>query len=173
VIAQLAFITTGLLYSALLIPSAGIVRPLVTLVVVALILLLLYRGRHWFSRKFERARPAVDMLDRLGTAKVLAWWLWYGLSWFILGAAFVLLTTSFVSLAFREQLFVAGAVAASYLGGQLAFFSIAGLGVREAVMGTLLLTVMPAPVALVVSVASRVWFTIGELLPIAIGKRSR
>ncbi len=172
VLAQLAFITTGLLFAALLLPSAGMTAPIIALVVVAAALIAGYHARHWLGRRVERARPVVDILDRLGTAKVVKWWIGYAFSWLVLGAAFVLLAMSFVALDARGQLYVAGAMAASYLGGQLAFFSVAGLGVREAVLGTLLLNVMPAPAALVVSVTSRIWFTVGELLPIALGKRS-
>ena len=43
-----------------------------------------------------------------------------------------------------------------------------GLGIREAVMLGLLSSLMPESGALVVSVVARLWFTAGELLPIAI-----
>jgi hypothetical protein len=50
----------------------------------------------------------------------------------------------------------------------VAFFSFAGLGIREGVMLVLLGQVMPGPAALVISVLSRLWFTTAEVLPLAL-----
>lgn len=166
-LAQFAFMTAGLLYLAVVLPSWGGPTPIFLTAAAMIALVLSYHARHWVARKVKRLQPAVDMLDRLSAASALKWWLAYAVSWIILAAAFVLFTSAFVSLDAAQQRHVAGTVAASYLGGLLAFFSIAGLGVREALMGSLLLTVMPAPAALVVSVASRLWFLAGELVPLS------
>jgi hypothetical protein len=172
VLAQLGFITTGLLYVALVLPAWSGWTPLIVAVVGVMLVIAAYRARSWVARRLKRLQPSIDMLDRLTVAHTLKWWFAYGLSWIILGIAFVVFTSAFVTLDREQQRHVAGAVAAAYLGGLLAFFSIAGLGVREAVMGSLLVTVMSPPAALVVSVASRVWFTAGELLPILLAKRN-
>jgi hypothetical protein len=178
VIAQFAFITTGLLYLALMLPAWGGATPALIAGAAILIVIVTFRARHWVALHIKRLQPAVDMLDRFSAGQAFKWWLGYALSWIILGVAFVLFTSSFVDLGWAEQRHVAGSVAAAYLGGLLAFFSIAGLGVREAVMGSLLVAevagqpVMAAPAALVVAVASRVWFTVGELLPILWAKKS-
>jgi hypothetical protein len=174
VIAQLAFITSGLFYLAIVLPAAwGMVLPIVIAFVGLLLAFGSFAARHWIARRVKRLQPAADMLDRLRGRVALEWWVGYAISWVILGGAFVLFVSAFVPLTTTQQLEVAGAVAASYLGGLLAFFSIAGLGVREAVMGTLLLDAgIPAAAALVISVASRVWFTAGELLPILFSKSS-
>jgi glycosyltransferase 2 family protein len=170
VIAQFAFITAGLLYLALVLPRWGGITPIIAAVATLAIVIATYRGRHWIGGKIKKVQPAADMLDRVTVSRAFTWWLGYGLSWILLGLAFVLFTSAFVRLDAAGTRHVAGAIAAAYLGGLLAFFSIAGLGVREAVLGSLLLPVMPAPAAVIISVASRVWFTIGELLPIAFGK---
>ena len=172
IIAQLAFTTTGLVYAALLVPQDIVSHPLILAAIILAVLWVLYLLRHAVGRRVSRARPVIEVLDRLGTLATLRWWVGYGLSWIVLTVAFVLLTTSFVTLGLKQQLFVAGTVVASYLGGQLAFFSVAGLGVREALMGSWLATVMSPAAAVVVTVASRIWFTAGELLPILFGKRS-
>jgi hypothetical protein len=166
-LAQFAFMTAGLLYLAVMLPSWGGATPIVLTAVALIAVALSYQARHWAARKVKRLQPAIDMLDRLSAASALNWWLAYAVSWIILAAAFVLFTSAFVTLDWAQQRHVAGTVAASYLGGLLAVFSIAGLGVREALMGSLLLTVMPAPAALVVSVASRLWFLAGELVPLS------
>ena len=174
VIAQIAFITSGLFYLAVVVPAAwGVVLPVVIAIAALLLAFGSFAARHWLAGHVKRLKPAVDMLDRIRGRVALEWWVGYAISWVILGGAFVLFVTAFVPLNTTQQLEVAGAVAASYLGGLLAFFSIAGLGVREAVMGTLLLDAgIPAAAALVISVASRVWFTAGELLPILFSKSS-
>ncbi len=166
-LAQFAFMTAGLLYVAVVLPSWGGATPVILTAAALIVLAISYRARHWAARKVKRLQPAVDMLDRLSVMSAVKWWLAYAVSWIILAAAFVLFTGAFVTLDFAQQRHVAGTIAASYLGGLLAVFSIAGLGVREALMGSLLLTVMPAPAALVVSVASRLWFLIGELVPLS------
>jgi hypothetical protein len=174
VIAQLAFITSGLFYLAIVLPAAwGGMLPVVIAVAALLLAFGSFAARHWIGGHVKRLKPAVDMLDRVRGRVALEWWVGYAISWVILGGAFVLLVTAFVPLTTTQQLEVAGAVAASYLGGLLAFFSVAGLGVREAVMGTLLLDAgIPAAAALVISVASRIWFTAGELVPILFSKSS-
>jgi hypothetical protein len=172
VIAQLAFITSGLLYLALVLPVWGRVAPVVIAVAALALAFGAFSMRHWVAERVKRLKPAIDMLDRLRGTVAMQWWIGYAISWIMLGAAFVLFVSAFVDLDASQLRHAAGAVAAAYLGGLLAFFSIAGLGVREAVMGSLLLTIMPAPAALVVSVASRVWFTVGELLPILFAKSS-
>ena len=173
-IAQLAFITSGLFYLAIVLPAAwGGVLPIMIAIAALLIAFGSFATRHWIAEHVKRLKPAADMLDRIRGRVALEWWVGYAISWVVLGGAFVLFATAFVPLDTRQQLEVAGAVAAAYLGGLLIFISVAGLGVREAVMGTLLLEAgIPAAAALVISVASRVWFTAGELLPILFSKSS-
>ena len=170
--AQLAFITSGLVYLTVMLPAWGGLTPIFALAVTLALVEVAYLSRHWLAQRVKRLQPAVDMLDRLTLLQALKWWLLYGISWIVLGLAFVVFTSAFVSLDAVQQREVAGAIAAAYLGGLLAFFSVAGLGVREAVLGTLLLSAMPnaAPAAAVIAVSSRLWFTIGELLPILFGK---
>ena len=169
IVAQLFFVTSGLIYLALVLPSWGGIMPVVMVTVAGLAAYTVLLARHDIARRVKRLQPAVDMIDRLEFADAAKWWIGYALSWIILGVAFVLFASAFISLNLHQQRYVAGTVSAAYLGGLLAFFSVAGLGVREAVMGSLLATVMPAPAALVVSVGSRIWFTVGELLPIVLG----
>lgn len=177
-VAQFAFLTAGLVYLALLLPGWGgnapIVGALITLVLGAASFFVItstrlgHNLREAVSRRSTRFGNALMMLDRVRIADALVWWVLYALTWALLGAAFVVMTSSFVPLTSVQQLHVAGTAAASYLFGYVAFFSLAGLGVREAVMIGLLSQVMPASAALVVSVVSRLWFTAAELLPLAL-----
>jgi glycosyltransferase 2 family protein len=172
VLAQFAFISSGLIYLAVVMPTAmGVATPLIAALVIFALMAVGFAVRHWIAGKIKRLGPVILMLDQLTLARGVKWWLAYGLSWIVLGLAFVLFTSAFVMLDRTDYRQVAGAVAAAYLSGLVFILSVAGLGVREAVMGTLLLAVTGnAPAAALIAVASRVWFTIGELIPIAFGK---
>ena len=67
-------------------------------------------------------------------------------------------------LEFSSILYLSGAFSLSSVIGILALFAPSGLGVREGILAIFLNQVMPTSVALVVSVASRLWITIAELV---------
>ena len=176
--AQFAFLTSGLLYLALLLPGWGGKAPIVGAAVmlaagaggffVFTATRIGHNARAWLTRRFgERFGNALMLLDRIVWRDALTWWLAYAFSWALLGASFVVFVAAFAPVQPTQYLHVAGIVAAAYLFGYVAFFSFAGLGIREAVMLGLLNQVVPAPAALVVSVGSRLWFTAAELLPLA------
>lgn len=71
---------------------------------------------------------------------------------------------SAVSLADLPLLF--GAAALAWVIGYLSFFTPSGLGIREAVLVTLLSQLYPTPVALFASLLFRVVLTIGEMLAV-------
>lgn len=177
--AQFAFLTSGLVYLSLLLPGWGgyapIIGAVVTLVVGAGLFFLFtstrsgHDARAWLTQRFgQRFGNALMLIDRVGWRAAGLWWIAYAFTWAMLGAGFVVFARAFVPIAPAQYLHVAGTVAAAYLFGYVAFFSLAGLGIREAVMLGLLNQVMPASAALVISVASRVWFTAAELLPLAL-----
>lgn len=96
--------------------------------------------------------------------------------WLSLGTAFYFLCDSVqpTPVSFLRLVVLSGAFAASWLVGFLAVFAPNGLGVREATLTLLLSFHMPMPVAVVVSLLSRAWSAIGELLTFALyfGTRS-
>ena len=176
--AQFAFLTSGLLYLALLLPGWGGSAPIFGAVAMlatgagGFFVFTSTRAGHnlraWITRRFgQRFGDALMLLDRIQWKDAVLWWVAYALSWALLGTSFVVLVRAFAPVDPAQYLHVAGIVAAAYLFGYVAFFSFAGLGIREAVMLGLLSQVVPASAALVVSVASRLWFTAAELLPIA------
>jgi glycosyltransferase 2 family protein len=171
---QFAFLSSGLVYLALVLPGWGGRAPIAAaaaLLAVGLGLYMLFtsNAKLWLTRKFgQRFGTALALLDRITWREAIVWWLAYALTWALLGAAFVVFVSSFTRLTGGEAIHVAGTVAAAYLFGYVAFFSLAGLGIREGVMLGLLDNVMPLPAALVISVVSRLWFTAAELLPLAL-----
>lgn len=179
VAAQFAFLTSGLLYLSLLLPGWGGYAPIAAGIATLFIgggafftftsTRTGHDARVWLTERFgQRFGSALMLIDRIKVRDAVLWWLAYAMTWALLGASFVVLVRAFVPLGPAQYLHVAGTVAAAYLFGYVAFFSLAGLGIREAVMLGLLNQVMPASAALIVSVASRVWFTAAELLPLAL-----
>jgi hypothetical protein len=87
----------------------------------------------------------------------------YVINWLLFGVALYVFIRSFYPLDVSSILFLTGAFSFAGMMGIVAVFAPAGLGVREGILALFLGQVMPVPVALVVSVASRVWLTIVEL----------
>jgi uncharacterized membrane protein YbhN (UPF0104 family) len=93
------------------------------------------------------------------------WTLLYAMNWGLYATAFWLL---FVGLqGFTPFLYVAPAFAASYVGGYLALFAPAGIGVREGLLVAFLAPVMEAEPALALAVVTRIWSTAVEVIPAA------
>jgi len=172
VLGQVAFLVTGAVFLAIVLPTGRAAAAAAAGVGVALGSLLLARSRAGervasaLRNRLPRLAPVVDLAARIRPAAAARWGLAYGLTWVVLGCAFILFVRSFEPNAAAHIRYVAGTIAASYLGGYIALFAPAGIGVREGVMGVLLAEVMPAPGAVVVALASRVWFTAVELLPL-------
>ncbi len=84
-------------------------------------------------------------------------------SWVAGGIGFYLLIVSFYSVASETIPFLTGALAASSMLGLLAIFAPSGLGVREGALVYLLSFVMAAPVAVIISILTRIWMTLIEI----------
>src|SRR5690625_1565732 len=174
-IAQLGFLSAGTIFLALLSPS--LLGPKVAFGAGALLIAglaaLAWGARSEIGRRAakriggrigEGIMIALDGVAALRGREALTWIVGYLISWLVMGAAFAIFTTAFVPTASSELRYLAATMAAGYLGGYLAIVAPAGVGVREGVLGLLLATVVPAPAAVVVSLASRVWFTVTEVI---------
>jgi glycosyltransferase 2 family protein len=174
-LAQVAFLATGGVFLALVLPAwAGPLPALAAGLLVATVAAGLYgvastaaglRFRGWLAGRAPRLTPAVELGGRVRGRDALAWGAGYAASWILLGASFTLFVVAFVPTT-GELPRLAGSVAAAYLGGYLVFFLPAGIGAREVVMAELLAQVIPGPAAALIAVASRLWFTVAELLPL-------
>ncbi len=98
----------------------------------------------------------------------LAILLYFSASWICLGFAFHLFVNSLVPIPFAEMPFLIGAFALATISGFLTFISPAGLGVREGVLAVLLGLKLGSPVAILVSLLSRIWITLSQLLLIGL-----
>ena len=85
------------------------------------------------------------------------------LTWAVGGIGFYLFTDSIIPVSPKHILFLTGALAFSSILGLVAVFAPSGLGVREGVLVYLLSYIMPGPVAVVISVLTRIWMTLIEI----------
>jgi uncharacterized membrane protein YbhN (UPF0104 family) len=60
-------------------------------------------------------------------------------------------------------IFLTGALAISSTLGLIAIFAPSGLGVREGALVYLLSSIMPTPVAVIISILTRIWMTLIEI----------
>lgn len=86
-------------------------------------------------------------------------------NWLIVGVGFYILTRSICpAVELNQLLFCAGVWGVSAIMGILAVFAPSGLGVREGIITAGLMLIMPQNEAVVISVLSRLWQTIPELV---------
>jgi len=185
VLGQFGFLATGLLFVAVVLPdwTGGIGARFLGAILVGIagfIWILTAtptgrRGRAWIrsavgGRAGEKLAAAFDLAERIRGRDAIRWGVGYGFSWILLGLAFSLFATSFMPAAAEHSTRLAGTVAAGYLAGYVVLVAPGGIGVREAALTGLLATIPGVPIAaaVVVGVLSRVWFTIAELLPLAL-----
>lgn len=85
-------------------------------------------------------------------------------SWFLSGFVFWVFIKSITPVSLGIYLSLTGAFAGSFSLGFLAFFAPGGIGVREGILVVLLSNFFPTPVAILISLLSRVWITLAEVL---------
>jgi hypothetical protein len=182
---QFAFLATGFLFLAVMLPqwvegSGAMIAGLVLLTCACAGWLILATQTGEPARRWLRARAGslggdrftatLDLAERVRGRDAIRWGVGYGFTWMLLGIAFSLFVTAFVPAAVEQSRQIAGAVAASYLAGYLVLFAPAGIGVREGAMTGLLaaIPVIPLSAAVLISMLSRIWFTLAELLPLVV-----
>lgn len=124
------------------------------------------------ARRSSGVDPASDsghpagVPTRLRAAFGARWTALYAMNWGLYATAFWLL---FLGLEGWSPFMTVGpAFAAAYVGGYLALFAPAGLGVREGLLVAFLAPVLGAEPALALAVVTRLWTTAVEVLPAAL-----
>jgi len=84
--------------------------------------------------------------------------------WLTNGIAFFLFTHSIAPLSFEQLPAFIAMNAGAYWIGYVSFLTPSGLGVREGALALMLSTFFPTPVAVMLSLVTRLWSTAGELL---------
>lgn len=114
---------------------------------------------NWFLVRCRRERVtlSISYVDVLTVLFVCV------LAWLIGGIGFYLFVDAIYPVASRHLLFFTGALAVSSTLGLIAVFAPAGLGVREGALVYLLAHLLPSPVAVILSVTTRLWMTLIEI----------
>ena len=184
VVIMAANVATG--FAVVLVTSAGTVQRLagsVAAVVAAMIGLFVllfatpYIATHWnrIARRFHRAELTVS-IPPMAVVYAIAG---TTMSWLLYGLAFMLFVRSIIGPSNVAYSIFVTANAASYLVGYLMIIAPAGIGFREVALATLLpaLKIASGPQAAVITVASRIWLTVLEIVPsliaLARGKKRR
>ncbi|CAK0775941.1 TIGR00374 family protein [Gammaproteobacteria bacterium] len=99
---------------------------------------------------------------------IIALYLYYLIFWFLLGVAFLIFVQSITPVPATSWINIGSSMALSFFLGFVVLIAPGGLGVRESTLFFLLLTITGSPVALVVSIGSRLWLMISEAISVAI-----
>ncbi|HET9424679.1 MAG TPA: lysylphosphatidylglycerol synthase domain-containing protein [Gemmatimonadaceae bacterium] len=115
------------------------------------------------ARRFGVKIPEEEVPHRLIAVSALA----NVLAWVLYGAAFLCLTRGIVDIQSRSLVQHIAANATSYVAGYIAFFTPAGIGVREETLHQIMVAAnMATPAAAgAISVVSRLWHLIIQVLP--------
>ncbi|MHB0858936.1 MAG: lysylphosphatidylglycerol synthase domain-containing protein [Anaerolineae bacterium] len=130
-----------------------------------------------FPLVYNRLRDLVQPASRmpsLHTGWFLLGYLLYTLVWIVYGLGFSLFVDMLWPVETQDLLRVVLASTLATLGGLVALFAPAGIGVREVLLAKLLGGLVTGPLGSVISVLSRPLYVMGELLAwalITIGKR--
>lgn len=92
----------------------------------------------------------------------------YLLTWVFWGVGFFFVVRSVTDLSVFHLPQMIAIFTVTYLAGFLAVLTPGGLGVREGLMAVWLAAYVPAPVAIVIGLLSRLWLTAAELICVAI-----
>jgi uncharacterized membrane protein YbhN (UPF0104 family) len=120
---------------------------------------LLQRPLAWALRRVGQAPDSAPLRRR----DLFALLPGYCATWLIYGLGLYLLARSIYPLPPAALPGVAGSFAIAWVVGFLSLITPSGLGVREGVLGVLLSTFMPTPVALLLALLARIWLTVAEL----------
>lgn len=100
--------------------------------------------------------------------RIFALFCYYILLWLLFAAAFALFASAIHPLSSDQWLPVAQSLPLAFAAGFVMVIFPGGIGVREAALYFLLLPIVPEPVALLISLGSRVWIMAGEMLALTI-----
>ncbi len=139
--------------------------PVILLLVIGIMVLVFYprllEGMiNLPLRVLKKEKVALNFKPR----NMLFYILLYSGSWFLSGFVFWVFIKSITPVSLDIYLSLTGAFAGSFTLGFLAFFAPGGIGVREGILVVLLSNFFPTPVATLISLSSRVWITLAEVL---------
>ncbi len=88
--------------------------------------------------------------------------IFYVFLWAVFGVSFYFFVNSIYGISWEYFFLILGIYPASWALGTLSFLTPGGIGVTEGVLVALLSIYFPLPVAIIISVSSRIWLSLGE-----------
>ena len=154
------------LISLLLFPNALFdkYKLIVFLLIVILFLFIHPKFINFLMKIVQKISKKKNLIIPIGYLQMLKLVFLFIVNWIIVGLGFSLLVYSFYPIKFNQMLFVSGIFALSAIIGILAIFAPSGIGVREGIIILGLGLIMPEYYAIIISVVSRLWSTIPELI---------
>jgi hypothetical protein len=120
---------------------------------------VLQRVLNWIIAKFNREPISLSI-----SYSAILWILFACiLSWVVGGIGFYLFVDSIYPVFSKYILFLTGALACSSILGIVAIFAPSGLGVREGALVYFLSFIVATPVAVIISILTRIWMTLIEI----------
>jgi glycosyltransferase 2 family protein len=114
---------------------------------------ILNRLLNFALKVFKRGKIKIQMKYRY----ILLLVMMYCAFWLVAGFAFFLLVNSIYSISFSNVLVIGSIYVIAWVLGFLSFLTPGGMGVREGVLAALLSLYMPLPIAIIISLISRLW----------------
>ena len=111
-------------------------------------------------------RPPISL--PVGYREMLAVVVVFAINWLLLALGLYFLVSAIYPLELSYLFYLCGSFALASTIGILALFAPAGIGVREAVLVLALGAIMPQAVAVIVTLATRIWMTVGELAAVGV-----
>jgi len=139
------------------------------LIIISLYPRLLGKGINFLLRKIKKP----ELKIQLSTWTSFKFLVGYAITWLIYGFGFFFFIHSFTNVSFHQYPLMTGIFAIAYILGFLSFFAPGGLGVREGILTYLLGLYFPGSIATVISLASRIWMTIAEVIGLGISFKMR
>lgn len=165
--ALVSAVAVTLLFLSALLPSPPIFGRYLYLLAVFVLVSLFLAGSPLVQRLINM------VLERWGRNRVectvkpcegLVFLSLYFVLWVLMGIAFYVFSSSLYPVDRNVMPAFAGVFAGAWVIGYLSIITPGGLGVREGIAAYLLSFYLPLPTATAISLAARVWVTVGELL---------
>ncbi len=117
---------------------------------------------NFFLKKAGKEKiPSEYFLNKKNLIKIF---LLLSLVRFLNGFGFFLLLLSFYNISWSFLMIIVGVYVIANVSGYLALFAPAGIGVKEGMLLLLLTRYLPEPIAIFISLFSRLWLTISDIL---------
>jgi len=143
--------------------SLKVIYSLVLIMVVGLVFLhpgVFYRVINIFLYRWkgEEIKACTSYRD------IIQLFVFYNFIILVQGSAFYFFVNAICYVPFDRILGLTGSLAVAGALGTLSFFTPSGLGVREGILALLLSTYVISPIAVLISLFTRLWVTLGEVI---------